>query len=149
MKKQHDGMRAEKLYLRAMDIRYGNRRGLRLPILWHLALRGHPGAMIELAEWFSSSNSLQALGKPADNFSALGLYRRAYRKGDPIAAQHLALSCFNRNDLRGYRWWLNRAAKAGDEAAAAQLRHFETRLPQTAAREIGRHRPHQSRDEFW
>lgn len=119
-----------------------------MPIMWHLALGGHTGAMIELADWFSSDNSAEAFGTPADAFSAAGLYYRAYRKGDARAADNAAMSCFNRNDMIGYRQWLRRAARAGDAAAAKQLRHFETRLWHSAARNVGRLRPEQKRDEF-
>jgi len=116
--------------------------------MWHLALRGHTGAMIELADWFSDDNSASSFGTPAGAFSAAGLYRRAYRKGDARAANNAAMSFFNRNDMIGYRRWLRRAAKAGDLEARKQLRHFETRLWHAAARKIGRLRPEQKRDEF-
>lgn len=116
--------------------------------MWHLALRGHTGAMIELAAWFSDNNKREAFGSFSDPFSAAGLYRRAYRKGDARAAQHVAMSSFNRNDMIGYRHWLRRAAKAGDAEAGRQLRHFETRLWHAAARKIGRLRPEQKKDEF-
>jgi TPR repeat protein len=148
MRSTSDDARADKLYLKALNIREGNANGLWVPILQHLALRGHSGAMIDLANWFCGSNSLRDLGATADAFSAAGLYRRAYRKGDARAAQHLAMGCFNRNDLRGYRLWLGRAARTGDGEAAVQLRRFETRLWHDAARRIGRLRPHDKRDEF-
>lgn len=119
-----------------------------MPIMWHLALRGHTGAMIELADWFSDDNSAKAFGKSADAFSAAGLYHRAYRKGDARAANNAAMSCFNRNDMIGYRQWLRLAVKAGDTAAGKQLCNFETRLWHAAARKVGRLRPEQRRDEF-
>lgn len=140
--------RDEQLYLKALYIRHERHIGLWLPIIWHLALRGHVDAMIELASWFSSDNSLQAYGSPADRFSAAALYRRAWRKGDGRAAHHMAMGCFNRGDLIGYRTWLRRAARAGYSDAAGELRYFETRLPHAMAREIGRGRPEQKRDEF-
>lgn len=139
---------ADRLYLRGLAIRYERHRGLWLPIMWHLALRGHTGAMIELADWFSNDGSADPFGTPADGFSAAGLYRRAYRKRDARAAQHLAMSRFNRNDMAGYRHWLLRAGRAGDVEARNQHRRFETRLPHSAARKIGRIRPEQKRDEF-
>ncbi|MEG3147891.1 hypothetical protein U1839_24850 [Sphingomonas sp. RT2P30] len=138
----------DRLYLKGLAVRYERRVGLWMPIMWHLALSGHTGAMIELADWFSSDNSAEAFGPPADAFSAAGLYYRAYRKGDARAADNAAMSCFNRNDMIGYRKWLRRAARAGDAAAAKQLRHFETRLCHSAARKVGRLRPEQKRDEF-
>jgi hypothetical protein len=58
------------------------------------------------------------------------------------------MSCFNRNDMVGYRHWLRCAAKAGDTDAARSLRFFETRLWHAAARKVGRLRPRQKRDEF-
>ena len=69
-------------------------------------------------------------------------------KGDVRAANNAAMSCFNRNDMIGYRRWLRRAARAGDVMAAKQLRRFETRLWHADARKVGRPRPEQRRDEF-
>ncbi|TZG27600.1 hypothetical protein [Sphingomonas montanisoli] len=138
--------KAEALYLRALKIREDRRGGLWLPIMWHLALRRHADAMIELADWLSHDNRLDAFGRCADAFSAAGLYRRAFRAGDARAAQHLAMSCFNRNDMAGYRHWLKLGAKAGDPEAVTELSYFETRLPHGAARAIGRARPRQKRD---
>jgi len=148
MTKQAELDRADSLYLRGLRIKDKRSVGLWMPIMWHLALRGHTGAMIELASWFGEDNSLRAYGSAADPFSASGLYRRAYRKGDARAAQHMAMGCFNRNDLRGYRHWLRLAAKKGEQDAAEQLRHFETRLWHGAAHQIGRGRPEQKRDGF-
>jgi hypothetical protein len=138
----------DRLYLKGLAVRYENHAGLWMPIMWHLALRGHTGAMIELADWFSNDNSASAFGTPADAFSAAGLYYRAYRKGDARAANNAAMSCFNRDDMIGYRQWLRCAKKAGDAEAGKQLRYFETRLWHTAARKIGRLRPEQKRDDF-
>jgi hypothetical protein len=138
----------DRLYLKGLAVRYERHTGLWMPIMWHLALNGHSGAMIELADWFSSDNSAKAFGTPAGTFSAAGLYYRAYRKGDARAANNAAMSCFNRGDMIGYRQWLRRASKAGDAEAGVQLRYFETRLCHSAARKIGRLRPEQKRDEF-
>ena len=138
----------DQLYLKGLAARYERQRGLWLPIMWHLALRGHAEAMIELADWFSDDNSAKAFGKPGDAFSAAGLYYRAYKMGAARAATNAGMSCFNRNDLIGYRQWLRRAAKAGDNEAGKQLRHFETRLWHTASRKVGRLRPEQKRDGF-
>jgi hypothetical protein len=138
----------DRLYLRALAIRYERHVGKWLPIVWHLALRGHAGAMIELADWFSNDGSADPFGTPADWFSAAGLYRRAYRKGETRAAQHMALSCFNRNDMVGYRHWLGQGAKAGDREAGHERRGFETRLWHANARKVRRIRPKQKRDEF-
>ena len=140
--------KAARLYLKGLAIRYERSVGVWMPIMWHLAMRGHTGAMIELADWFSADNSAKAFGKAADTFNAAGLYRRAYRKGNARAANNAAMSCFNRNDMIGYRHWLRRAAQAGDAEAGKQLRYFETRLWHSAARKIGRLRPEQRRDGF-
>lgn len=69
------------------------------------------------------------VGTPADRNSPAGLNRRAFRGGDVIAANNAAFSCFNRNDMRGYRIWLRLAANAGDANCRKQLRHFVMRLP--------------------
>jgi TPR repeat protein len=143
-----DDTKAGRLYLKGLAIRYERSVGLWMPIMWHLALRGHAGAMVELADWFSDDASVKVFGTPADAFSAASLYRRAYQKGDARAANNAAMSHFNRNDMAGYRQWLRRAAKAGDTEAGKQLRSFETRLWHSAARKIGRLRPEQKRDEF-
>lgn len=138
-----------RLYLRGLAIRYERWRrqaGCWTPIIWHLALRGHTGGMIELADWFSRIGGPKSLGTPADAFSAAGLYRRAWRKGDARAANNMAVSCFNGNDMMGYRHWLRCAAKAGDTGAARELRNFETRLPHRLAQRVGRLRPQQKRD---
>ena len=136
-----DLSKADQLYLKGLKIREGEALGLWLPIMQHLALRRHTGAMIEVASWYTETNRLEDYGSAADSFSPGGLYRRAYRKGDANAAQHLAMGCFNRRDLRGYRLWLRRAATAGDADAAYELRLFETRLSHTEAHKIGRGRP--------
>jgi hypothetical protein len=131
-----------------LNIRERRTGGLWLPIMWHLALRGHTDAMIELASWLSDDNNRSSLGKASDPFSAAGLYRRAYLKGNARAAQHMAMSCFNRRNMPGYRFWLGRDASAGDPEASDQLRFFETRLWHGAAHDIKRGRPEQKRDGF-
>ena len=138
----------ERLYLKALAVRYEQGRGLWLPIMCRLALRGHTGAMIELADWLSKDDSAKRFGKVAHTFSAAGLYYRACRKGDARAAHNAAMSCFNRNDMIGYRQWLGRAAKAGDADARRELRHFETRLWHSSARRVGRLRPLNKREKF-
>ncbi len=143
-----DDTPADRLYLKGLAIRYERHCGLWIPIMWHLALRGHTGAMIELADWFSDDNSAKSFGTPADAFSPAGLYHRANRKRDARAGHNAAMSCFNRNDMSGYRRWLRQAAKAGDQEARRQLRRFETRLWHSASRKVGRLRPELKRDEF-
>src|SRR6185437_12071130 len=80
----------DKLYLQALNIRERRAPGLWLPRIWTLALRGHADAMIELAGWLSGD--ADALGALGDGFSAAGLYRRAYRKGNARAAYNLAMT---------------------------------------------------------
>jgi len=140
--------RAEVLYRRALTIREANGHGLWLPIMWHLALRGHAEAMIDLAGWLSGENGYENLGVASDGFSAAGLYRREWRKGAERAARIMAMSCFNGNDLPGYRRWVRRAGEAGDRDSALEAERFETRLWHRAARRIGRHRPWHKRDDF-
>ena len=137
----------DRLYLKALSIRHERGVGLWMPIMWHLALRGHTGAMVELADWFSGNDSRKELGKASEAFSAAGLYYRAYRKGNVNAARNMAVSCFNRSDMAGYRQWLRRAASIGDTESARELRFFETRLWHSSARKVRRLRPLQKRDE--
>ncbi|WP_448663633.1 hypothetical protein ACG3SL_02860 [Sphingomonas sp. CJ20] len=130
-------------------MRYEHAVGLWVPIIRHLAMRGHADAMIELADWYSEDNSAQAFGKPASSFAAAGLYRRAWRKGNARAALNAAASCFNRNDMRGYRHWLRNAANVGADDARRELCAFETRLWHSAARKIRRLRPFKKRDGLY
>jgi len=104
-------------------------------LLRHLALRRYPSAMTELARRIGDDGR-----SLADPFSSAGLCYRALQRGDPTAAHNMAMTCFNRRDLQGYRRWLRLAAKAGDKEAAQQVRRFETRLPHGAARDINRGR---------
>jgi hypothetical protein len=117
---------------------HGN--GYATPILWHLAFRGHTGAMTVLSSIYDRE------GRIAQPFSQAGLAYRAYRRGDPIGANHLAMNGFNRGNLACYRYWLARAARAGDKEALRELRRFETRLPHGDAKTIGRGRPWRSYD---
>jgi len=121
--------------VRAFAILDGKANGIGMPVLHHLALRGMKDAMVALAYHQSGA------GRFSDPFSPQGLCRRAWRKGDTLAARNLAVDCFNRRDLQGYRHWLSRAARLGDPYAARELRRFETRLPHLDARKIGRKRP--------
>jgi hypothetical protein len=142
-----DERRTDRLYRRALEIREAHAHGFWVPIMQHLALRGHVEAMVDLADWYSGSDG-NSLGIASDSFSAAGLCRRAYRKGDARAARNLALGCFNNNDLPGYRQWMRRAGQAGDVDSVMEARRFETRLWHGAARKIGRGRPWHKRDDF-
>ena len=105
------------------------------PILWHLALRRDRGAIYELSTSYDFPGPIQ------DAFSQKGLAYRAYRMGDWMGANALAMDAFNRRDLTGYRYWLRRAANLGDPDCLAELRRFETRLPHKTAFAIRRGRP--------
>lgn len=121
-------------------IRDAHKNGYALPIVRHLALRGDALAMTELG------STLRTAGRRTQPFSQEGLACRAFRKGDPTGAQHLAMNAFNRGDLCAYRYWLARAARAGDRRALAELRRFELRLPHRNALKIGRKRPDRASD---
>lgn len=146
MKPRIDPGRADRLYAEAIDIQEGRRRGFWVPRMQYLAFRRYDYAMIELARWHADSNATADLGRSGDPFSAAGLYRRALRQGNALAAQHLSRGCFNRGDMKGYRHWLAQGAKAGDEEARRERRFFETRLSHQNARKVGRLRPWQKRD---
>ena len=111
-----------------------------MPILWHLALRRDTIAMTELGSTFAK------IGRIAEPFSQSGLAYRAFRAGNALGAQHLAMNAFNRRDLSGYRHWLSQAARLGDDDAKAEHRRFETRLPHSNAALIGRGRPDRTSD---
>jgi hypothetical protein len=135
-----DGAKRDELYTLARDRLDGRALGLGMPILWHLALRGHESALVSLGQL------IEAEGPISNPYSTAGLAYRAYRKGAPIGAQNLAMDCFNRGDLRGYRMWLRRAARAGDQDAGRELKRFETRLPHRLAGKIRRKRPRRRYD---
>lgn len=132
--------RDERLYVRAMRILDRLENGHRIPILEHLARRGMPSAMVALANEYCTP------GRVADPWSVSGLYRGAWRRGEYLGARNLAVDCFNRRDLQGYRYWLHRAARAGDPYSAREVRRFETRLPHLNARKIRRKRPDRKYD---
>lgn len=134
--------RSETLCTLAIDRLDGRAHGLGMPVLWHLALRRYGPAMGELATRFDDG------GPIANPFSSRGLAYRAFKLGETWAAQNLAMQHFNRNDLQGYRYWLHRAARAGDEEARMMLKRFETRLPHGAAGDIGRKRPYDRREKL-
>lgn len=140
----------DKLYSRALAIQSGRANGLWEPIIWHLALRGYPPALVVLADWMTDSGPSLMLLRPGSHlFSAGNLYRRAWRDGDVLAAYNYALAYFNANNLGRYRVWLRRAAQTGDQSALQQLRAFDTRLPHRLARKIGRHRPRRIGADYW
>ena len=116
---------------------HGRSPGDGMGLLRHLAFRRYPWAMTELS---------RRAGEGGTSPAARILAYRAFRQGDPTAAYNMAMCCFNRRDLQGYRLWLRRAARGGYEDAGPQLRRFETRLPHGAAFDIGRGRPRRASD---
>lgn len=141
-----DEAKAERLYLRAAAILDRRSNGLAMPILRHLALRGHGWSNAILAD-LSSGPDGNRPGLPSRQGSPAWLYRRAHRNGVDWALRNLAISHFNANKLRDYRFWLAQAARYGAEEAAVELRYFQLRQPHGAARKIGRHRPRQRHDD--
>ena len=136
--------REDRLFARAGAIMRRQAKGHYLPILDHLARRGHAPAMLELAGLFSQDNDPADLGAMSRVGTAAWLYRRLWARGGEearLAAQNLAMSRFNLGDLHGYRLWLRRAKSLGDADAGQELAHFETRLPHGVAHAIGRGRP--------
>jgi hypothetical protein len=140
MRTRRDPAKREALWLRYWAIRDDHANGHATPILWHLALGDDPRMMVTLANGFSIP------GRLSDRFSQAGLCYRAWRLGYAYGAQHLAMNAFNAHDMNGYRTWLRRAAKAGDRDSARELKRFETRLPHTNARRVGRLRPSRKYD---
>ena len=128
---------AERLQALADAWLKGRSPGDGMGLLRHLALRRYPSAMTEL-----SRKAGEGRAAPA----AAILAYRAFRQGDPTAAYNMAMCCFNRRDLQGYRLWLRRAVRGGDADAEPQLRRFETRLPHGAAFDIGKGRPYRASD---
>ncbi|MCW1404022.1 hypothetical protein OKA06_17555 [Novosphingobium sp. MW5] len=133
--------RLERLWLRAWKIAEDNGHGHRLPILHHLAMRGHELGLLDLANFQIIDGDRNTAGRLADGHSPVRLMYRAYKRGSPTAAQNMALTYFWLNDLCGYRHWLRKAARAGDQDAGLELKRFETRQPFTLAKRMRRLRP--------
>ncbi len=126
---------------RADTILEGHGIGFGLPILWHLALNGYGLAMLRLASWYTPTGDRSELGSMIDAFSPAGMMYRAYRKGEPEAAQNMAMTCFNIGNMARYRYWMHRAARCGDTGVARELKRFEIRKPHGLARKLRRLRP--------
>lgn len=133
--------RLDRLYERAGLILDGKANGFGMPILRVLAHRRYGQAMLHLAARETERGERADLGHIRDAHSPAGLMYRAFRQGEFTAAQNFALTLFYLGDLAVYRYWLRRAARGGDEDAAAELRRFETRQPWPLARRIRRKRP--------
>lgn len=133
--------RSDRLFSRAEAILDGKAIGLGMPILRTLAHRRYGPAMLSLASRETEAGSRQELGRFCCASSPAGLMYRAFRQGEVNAAQNLALTLFYVGDLAGYRHWLRRAARGGDDDAARELRRFEVRQPWPLATKINRKRP--------
>jgi len=136
------GTREDRLFQRAQRILEGQANGFGEPILWHLALRGYGPAMLDLAGRYTQTGSSSELGRLQDRNSPIGQTYRAYRNGEPNAAQNMAMSRFNVGDLAGYRRWLHRAARTGDLDVQRELSCFAVRQPHRLARKLRRLRPY-------
>lgn len=133
--------RFDRLFSRAEAILGGKSNGLGMPILRTLAHQRYGPAMLSLAARKTETGKRADLGRFSDATSPAGLMYRAFRQGEVNAAQNLALTLFYAGDLAGYRRWLRRAARGGDEDAARELSRFEVRQPYPLARQINRIRP--------
>ncbi|WP_294031367.1 hypothetical protein [Sphingopyxis sp.] len=131
-----DQDKLDRLYDRALHIQAGLRNGSCEPIFRALAMRNYDHGQVLFACDFAIEGMRG--NHPA---SSAYWYRKAWRSGNPNAAQHMAMNCFAANDLQGYRRWLRRAARLGDTEAAFELGKFATRLPIARLRAIGRIRP--------
>lgn len=133
--------RSDRLFGRAHAILAGRGAGFGEPILWHLALRHYGPAMLEIAARETREGKRSELGRTAAPFSPLGLMYRAYRQGEPNAAQNIAMSLFNIGDMAGYRRWIRLAARRGDADAGHDAKCFALRQPHAHARRLRRLRP--------
>lgn len=133
--------KTDQLFARAEAILDGRGNGFGMPILRTLARSRYGPAMLSLAARETVAGHRKDLGRIADANSPAGLMYRAFRQGECNAAQNFALTLFYLGDLAGYRRWLRRAARCGDENAAEELGRFETRQPWPLARRIKRKRP--------
>lgn len=131
----------DQLFERAEAILEGRGIGLGEPILQHLAIRQHGRAMLEVASRATLGGLRSELGTPAKWFSPFNLMYRAYRLGEPNAAQNLAMTHFNVGDMRGYRHWIRLAARAGDTNTAVDAKRFELRETHRLAARLRRLRP--------
>jgi hypothetical protein len=122
---------------RAVAILEGRANGFGMPVLRVLALRGHHGAMAELANRLTSpENSDYDLSK------GLELERLLARAApESWIFGNLSTTLRNHGDMVGYRKWLARAARTGDPNYIAEKGRFETRFPYPIMKRWGRYRP--------
>lgn len=133
--------RSDRLFRRAEAILAGKAIGFGMPILQMLAHQRYGPAMLSLAARMTETGNIKDLGRLSDANSPAGLMYRAFQQGEVNAAQNLAFTLFYAGDLAGYRRWLRRAARDGDEDAVKELSRFEVRQPYPLARRISRVRP--------
>jgi hypothetical protein len=133
--------RFDRLFSRAELILDGKANGFGMLILQVLAHRRYGPAMLSLAARETEAGNRADLGRFSDANSPAGLMYRAFRQGEANAAQNLAFTLFYAGDLAGYRRWMRRAARSGDEDASRELTRFEVRQPYPLARRINRVRP--------
>jgi hypothetical protein len=98
--------------------------------------------MLDLANRYTQVGLPEELGRIQNSSSPIGRTYRAYRDGEPNAAQNMAMTLYNVGDLAGYRRWLRRAAQMGDTNAKRELKCFSVRQPHRLARRLRRLRPH-------
>jgi len=138
-------------YLKALTIQDERAHGFWVPLMRHLMLRRHAGAMITLGHFYTEGNHPRDLDGMGVTYTAANLYYRVWRKGGTEgarAAHSLAISYFNRGDMLNFRLWARRGERLGDYSCACYVKHFDTRLPHATARKIGRHRPDAKRDKW-
>lgn len=134
----------ERLWTRAWRIKDEHANGDFFPIFQVLAIRGSVWGMIEHAD------ALKKPGRIGHAATAEWFLYRAFKQGEPTAAQHLSRIAFQARDMKAYRHWLRQAANRGDEDCRSEINRFETRLPHLNARLIGRKRPYRKlKDRSW
>lgn len=80
------------------------------------AEQSHAGALHQLAY----CNDV-GLGVKQDRLQAIALYRRAVSAGQEMSALNVAICYRELGNLRGYRRWIERAARSGSVEAQLQL----------------------------
>jgi hypothetical protein len=98
-----------------------------MPILEMLASRRFAPAMNALADYVHPDR-------------VLALHRRASAQGDDTATYNLAIEHRNRGDMKGYRYWLARAARS-DPDAREELKAFRIRFPHSIMKQYRRFAP--------
>lgn len=127
----------DRWYDRALKILDGRANGMGLPVLRALALRGHPYAMAALANRLTDPYN-----SDYDPKRGMALTRAVARKlGESWTLENLAVTCRNRNDMAGYRYWIARASLLGEPEVVRERGEFCTRFPYAIMRRWKRYRP--------